>query len=461
MFNKTNNNEKFGQLNQNKGGFSSKLGFVLAASGSAVGLGNLWRFPYLTAQYGGGAFILCYVLLAIFFGLVMLMLEIGIGRKTGKSVIGAFPSLNKKFKWAGYLSIIAPLIIVPYYCMIGGWVVKYACSFVIGAEGVVGENIDSQLFFDTFKANSFESMVFFLIFAIITLVIVAFGVQKGIENMSKILMPALAILAVFLMIYVLCQENALQGLSFVFVPKLEDLNFRTILGALGQLFYSLSIGMCIMITYGSYMKKDANIKSSSVQIAVFDSAFALIASLIIIPAVFAFGGGEQGLEGNGPSLMFVQLTNVFNTIGPVIGALFFILVFFAAVTSSVSLVETIVAALCENGKIKRITACLIVFAVIFVLGTLSTLSNGVLSWVDIAEMKIWVAFDFLANNIIIPIVAILTCLFAGWFIDKTILPKEIGLEKNKWLNKYFNVVIKYVAPICILIILITGLLVEL
>ena len=454
----------FPGLNENKkSGFSSKIGFILAASGSAVGLGNLWRFPYLTAQYGGGAFILCYALLAVFFGIVLLMLEIGIGRKTGKSVIGAFPTLNQKFKWVGYLSIIAPLIIVPYYCVIGGWVVKYAWSFLIGAEGVVGSAVNSGEFFGSFVSNPFEPLIFFFIFAAVTVVIVAFGVQKGIENMSKVLMPALALIAVFLMIYVLCQENAVKGLEYVLVPNFKDLTFKTLLGALGQLFYSLSIGMCIMITYGSYMKKDANVKSSSIQIAGFDSAFALIASLIIIPAVFAFGGGEEGLKNSGPSLMFVQLTNVFNALpgGKIIGTLFFVLVFFAAVTSSVSLVETIVAALCENGKIKRVAACIIVFSIILVLGTLSSLSNGVLADFKIGGLAILDAFDFLANNIMIPVVAIVTCVFAGWFIDKTIIPKEICIDKTPWFNKYFNVIIKYVAPICILIILVTGLFIKL
>ena len=467
MFNKSSNNDNFGKsVQSNKGGFTSKLGFVLAASGSAVGLGNLWRFPYLTAQYGGGAFILCYVLLAIFFGLVMLMLEIGIGRNTGKSVIGAFPLLNKKFKWMGYLSILAPLIIVPYYCVIGGWVLKYAFAYISGSKGIISNDITpavTQEFFNAFVTNSWQPLVFFLIFAAVTILIVCLGVQKGIEKMSKILMPALAIIAVFLMIYVLCQKNAIKGLEFVLVPKFEDITFNTLLGAIGQLFYSLSIGMCIMITYGSYMKKDVNIKSSSLQIAIFDSAFAFVASLIIIPAVFAFGGGEAALKNQGTSLMFVQLTNVFNNLpgGQIIGMLFFILVFFAAVTSSVSLVETIVAALCENKKIKRLTACIIVFAIIIVLGTLSSLGNGTLSNIQIAGKSILDAFDFLANNIIIPVVAIATCLFAGWFIDKNIIPKEIGLEKNKWLNSYFNAVIKYVAPICILIILVTGLFIQL
>jgi len=461
MENKSNFNEGLCKVQQKKTGFSGKLGFVLAASGSAVGLGNLWRFPYLVAQYGGGAFILCYVLLAVFFGIVLLMLEIGIGRHTGKSVVGAFPALNKKFKWFGYLSIVAPLLIVPYYCVIGGWVVKYACSFIIGSEGLVGASSTemTSTFFKNFVSSDIAPLIFFLIFAFITILIVSFGVKDGIEKMSKILMPALAILAVFLMVYVLCQKNSSLGLEYVFVPKLEDLNFNTLLAALGQLFYSMSIGMCILITYGSYMKKDVSIKSSATQIAVFDSAFAFVASIIIITAVFAFGAGESALGEDGPALMFIQLTNVFNAIpaGRIIAIVFFVLVLFAAVTSSVSLVEAIVAVLTENGKIKRITACFIVFGVILVLGSLSSLGFGVLKDVKIFNMNILSTFDFLANNILIPIIAIITCVFAGWCIDKHIIPKEIGIDKNKTLNIYFNVIIRYVAPICIFVILVSGL----
>ncbi len=454
--------EKINEFTSEKrAGFSGKLGFILAASGSAVGLGNMWRFPYLAAQYGGGIFILCYVLLAIFFGLILMMVEIAIGRNTGKSVIGAFSSLNKKFKWFGYLCVIVPTLIVPYYCVIGGWVVDYTWSFIVGAEGLVGAGANTETYFLGFITSTWGPLVCFLIFAIVTLVIVAFGVKKGIEKMSKILMPALAILAVFLLLYVLFQDGAIEGVSYVFVPDFEKFSFKTVLGALGQLFYSLSIGMCIMITYGSYMKKSVSIKSSAVQITSFDSIFAIIASLIIIPAVFAFAPDPQGaLSNDGPKLMFIHIANVFNALpgGRIIGIVFFMLVFFAAITSSVSLVESIVAVLCEGGRMKRVTACIIVFSIIFVLGTLSSLGYGVLSGVTILGKDILDTFDMLANNVLLPIVAIITCVFAGWFIEKSILPKEIGIDKNKPLLVYYNVIVKYVAPIFILAILVTGLL---
>ena len=451
--------------NKKRGGFTGKIGFVLAAAGSAVGLGNLWRFPYLAAQYGGGIFVLCYILLAVFFGLTLLMLEIAIGRHTGKSVIGAFTNLNKKFKWFGFVCVIVPTIIVPYYCVIGGWVIKYAWSFLVGSEGLVAGAgaVDTELFFKSFISNPWQPLIFFLIFAALTIIIVAFGVQKGIEKMSKILMPTLAIIALFLMIYVICQPNALKGVGYFLIPDFTKFSFKTVLGALGQLFYSLSIGMCIMITYGSYMKKSVSIKSSSVQIAIFDSLFAIVAGLIIIPAVFAFSTNPNAvLESHGPFLMFVQVANIFNSIpaGRVIGIIFFVLVLFAAVTSSVSLVESIVAVLCEDGRMKRITACVIVFGAVLVLGTLSSLGYGVLSNVRILGNDILDTFDKLANNILMPIVAIITCVIAGWFIDKNIIPKEIGIDKSKKTTAYFNVIIRYVAPICILLILISGLVIK-
>lgn len=444
-----------------RGSFTGKLGFVLSAAGSAVGLGNLWRFPYLTAQYGGGVFVLSYILLAIFFGLTLLMLEIAIGRYTGKSVIGAFSKLSTKFKWFGYICVIVPILIVPYYCVIGGWVVKYGWSFLLGSNGLIGSGADTNAFFGAFISDTWQPLIFFLIFAVFTVLIVAFGVQKGIEKMSKILMPALAIMVVFLMVYVICQPSAGVGVAYTLLPNFADFKLETVLGALGQLFYSMSIGMCIMITYGSYMKKDVNITSSSAQIAICDSLFAIIASLIIIPAVYAFSANpETVLESSGPTLMFVHVANVFNSLpgGRIIGAIFFVLVLFAAITSSVSLVEAIVAVLCEDGRMKRITACFIVFGVVLVLGTLSSLGFGVLSNVQILGKGILDSFDILSNYVLLPIVAIVTCVIAGWFIDKNIIPKEIGLDKNKTLNLYFNVIIKYVAPICIFIILITGLL---
>ena len=447
-------------------GFTSKIGFVLAAAGSAVGLGNLWRFPYLAAKYGGGIFILCYIILAATVGITLLMLEIAIGRKTGKGVLGAFASLNKKFKWLGFICLAVPIIIVPYYCVIGGWVVKYIVAFFAGSAGLVegaGAAVDTSAYFNTFISDPWQPLIFFLIFAAATVLVVVFGVQKGIERISKVLMPLLAVISVGLMIYVLCQEGALEGVAYLFTPDFSKFSYETLLAALGQLFYSLSLAMGIMITYGSYMKKEVSIPKSSMQIAICDSAFAIVAATIIIPSIFAFSADPDGaLSASGPSLMFVQLPAVFNNLpgGRWIGAAFFILVFFAALTSSISLVEAIVAVLRENLHLKRWVACTVVLGIVIVLGTISSLGFGVLSGAQItlpsgSSYTILDMFDYLANSILMPIVAILTCILAGYFIDKNLIPDEIGLRR-KASRGYFRVMVRYIAPVCMAVILISG-----
>lgn len=456
-----------GQQEGKKRGFSSKIGFVLAAAGSAVGLGNLWRFPYLAAKYGGGFFILCYILLAITVGFTLLILEIAIGRKTGKGVIGAFATLNKKFKWFGFFCLAVPIIIVPYYSVIGGWVLKYLAAFTVGDMASFADSDSSAAYFSSFIGNSWQPLIYFLVFAVLTVLVVIFGVQKGIERVSKILMPILAILTVGLAIYAVCQPGALAGLKKLFVPDLSGYDakkiFSTLLAALGQLFYSMSLAMCIMITYGSYMKKSANIQTSARQISICDTLFAIFAATIIIPSIYSVaattGSDAAGMmESSGPSLMFVVLPQVFDGMvaGRFIGMLFFLLVFFAALTSSISLVEAIVAVLRENCHLKRWVSCLIVFGIMLVLGTLSSLGNGPLSNVLLLERAFLDFFDFISNSVMMPIVAIITCILVGYFMDRTLIMDEIGLKK-KLSRSYFSIMIRYIAPVCMLAILISGL----
>lgn len=442
-------------------GFSGKLGFVLAAAGSAVGLGNLWRFPYLAAQYGGGMFLLCYIALAVTFGFCLLVLEIAIGRKTGKGVIGAFASLNKKFKWFGFVSLIVPIIIVPYYSVIGGWVLKYLWAFLSGDMAAFASDTTSAQYFTDFTGNAWQPIVFFLIFAAATVLVVVFGVQKGIERVSKILMPLLAILAVFLTVYAMCQPGALAGVKKLFVPDFKDFRPQTLLAALGQLFYSMSLAMCIMITYGSYMKKSASIQKSGRQISICDTLFAIFAALIIIPSIYSVTGGGQAatdaMSESGPSLMFIVLPQVFNGMfgGRVIGVIFFVLVLFAALTSSISLVEAIVAVLRENCHLKRWVSCLIVLGIMLVLGCLSSLGFGPLSMIKIGGKGILDIFDYLSNSILMPIVAIITCIVAGYFSDTNSLMDEIGMRR-KGYRMYYKIMIRYIAPVCMAAILISG-----
>lgn len=447
-------------------GFSSKLGFVLAAAGSAVGLGNLWRFPYLAAKYGGGIFLLCYVALAVTFGFCLLILEIAIGRKTGKGCIGAIAALNKKFKWFGFIIIAVPIIIVPYYCVIGGWVIRYIFAFIAGDSMLLGEEATlatSEVFFDQFTASSWQPLVVFLIFAAATVAVVVGGVQKGIERVSKILMPLLAIIAVFLMIYVLCQEDAGEGVADLFIPDFGEFTPETLLAALGQLFYSMSLAMGIMITYGSYMKKDAKISGAARQISICDTLFAIVAAAIIIPSIYAYSPDPAtAMTKSGPSLMFVQLPAVFDNLpgGRAIGALFFILVFFAALTSSISLVETIVAVLRENCHLKRWLSCLIVFGVTIALGSLSSLGFGPLKFISIGDKTILDMCDYFSNSILMPLVAIGTCIIAGFFADSSSIMDEIDL-KSKGMRMYFMIMIRFIAPLCMAAILFSGIFMQL
>ena len=446
--------------------WSGKLAFVLAAAASAVGLGSMWRFPYLAAKYGGGTFLFVYLVFVFTIGIALLLLETALGRHTRQSAIGAFKAFGKKYAFIGIFTSAVPFIIVPYYCVIGGWVVKYIVAFLTGSAGLVeggGAAVDTSAYFNSFITDPWQPLIFFLIFAAATVLVVVFGVQNGIERISKVLMPLLAVISLFLMIYVLCQPGALEGLEFLFKPDFSKFGYETLLAALGQLFYSLSLAMGIMITYGSYMKKEVSVQKSSLQIAICDSAFAIVAATIIIPSIFAFSTDAQGaLNNSGPSLMFVQLPAVFNNLpgGQWIGAVFFVLVFFAALTSSISLVEAIVAVLRENLHLKRWVSCCIVFGIVIVLGVLSSLGFGVLSDIKIvmpsgSTYQLLDMFDYLSNSILMPIVAILTCILAGYFIDKNLIPDEIGL-KRRGGRVYFRVMVRYIAPVCMAIILISG-----
>ena len=315
--------------------FTNKLGFVLAAAGSAVGLGNLWRFPYLAAKYGGGIFLLVYLILAVTFGFALMITEIALGRKTHLSAIGAYKALDKRFGFLGGLACLVPFIITPYYCVIGGWVLKYLTVFV--TNQVSGAATDE--FFGNYISQPVAPVVFFLIYVVLGLVIVMLGVEGGIEKASRFMMPILVVMTIIIAAFSISQPGAMEGVKYYLLPDFSRFSATTVLAALGQLFYSMSLAMGIMITYGSYMKKEAHLEKSVRQIEIFDTGIAFMAGLMIIPAVFAFSGGSEEALGKGPSLMFITLPKVFESMkfGTLIGAIFFLLVLFAALTSSISL----------------------------------------------------------------------------------------------------------------------------
>lgn len=446
-------------MDKKRGSFSGGLGFVFAAAGSAVGLGNLWRFPYLAAQYGGGIFLLVYLILAVTFGFALLTAEIAIGRKTKLSPVLAYKKLNKKFSFLGYIATLVPIIIIPYYCVIGGWVTKYVTVY---AQGLVAP-VAKDGYFSDFIGHPVAPLVFFLIFMLLSIVVIMLGVKKGIEKLSKFLMPLLIVLTIGIAIYALTLPNAMEGVKYYLIPDFSKFSILTVAGAMSQLFYSMSIAMGIMVTYGSYTRDDVNLTKSVNRIEFFDTLVAFLAGLMIIPAVYIFSG-EEGLSSQGAGLMFMTLPKVFQQMpgGNIIALLFFVLVFFAAITSSISVMEAIVSSLMDKFHLKRIPSCLIVIGICLLLGIPSSLGNGLWANIKILGMDFLTFFDYISNSILMPIVAFCTCILVGWVIKPKALTDEVTKNGEKFgRKKLFNVMIKYVAPICLLFIFVTGILSQL
>jgi len=439
-------------LEEKRSSFSGKLGFVLAAAGSAVGLGNLWRFPYLAAQHGGGIFILVYIILALTFGFSLLLMEISIGRKTKQSSITAYKKLNKKFGFLGYIAALVPVLILPYYCVIGGWVLKYCCTYFTGQ----GIKAAEETYFGSFISGTSAPMIFFIIFLVLTLLVVLGGVQKGVELASKILMPVLLVIIVGISIYVFTIPGALEGVRYYLLPDFSNFSISTVCAAMGQLFFSMSIAMGIMVSYGSYVKDDISLIGCVNQIEIFDTAVALLSGFIIVPVVFVFSG-EAGLATGGAGLMFETLPVVFKDMpfGNVIGAVFFILVLFAALTSSISIMEAIVSMIMDRFKLKRWVTVLITTGITVVLGIPSALGYGLLGNINPLGMDFLTFFDYLSNSVMMPIVALLTCILVGWVCKTQVIEDEITKNGEKFSRRIiFRIMVKYVAPICLIAILV-------
>ncbi len=443
-------------MEQKRSSFTGKIGFVLAAAGSAVGLGNIWRFPYLAAKYGGGIFLLVYIILSLTFGFSLMVAEIALGRKTGLSAIGAFQRLNKKFSFIGYLGAVIPAIILPYYCVIGGWVIKYFAVFASGA----GKAAASDAYFGDFISGAIEPIGWFMLFLAATALIVLLGVEKGIEKVSKIMMPVLVALSLFIAVYVCFMPGAGEGIKYYLLPDFSRFSIMTVVAAMGQLFYSMSLSMGIMLTYGSYMKKNVSIENSVHQIEIFDTGIAFLAGMIIIPAVFAFSGGDPNMLNKGASLMFVTLPKVFDSMlgGQILGAVFFLLVLFAALTSSISLMETVVSIVCDKLHWQRRLTCLIVFAVTGLLGLMSVFGYSIWADFKLLGMQVLDFFDFISNSVLMPVTALFTCIFVGYVIKPSAVVDEVEITGKFRLKKLFGVMIKYIAPLCLLTIFVFAVL---
>lgn len=424
----------------------------MAAAGSAVGLGNLWRFPYLAAKYGGGIFLLIYIILAVTFGFALMITEISLGRKTRLSAVGAYETLDKRFGFLGYLACAVPFIIVPYYCVIGGWVLKYLTVFITGQV----QAATSDDYFTGFITQPAQPVVFFLIFMGATAVVVLLGVQGGIEKVSKILMPILIVLTLGVSIFSIMQPGAWEGVVYYLKPDFSKFSATTVLAAMGQLFYSMSLSMGIMITYGSYMKKDNHLEKSVRQIELFDTGIAFLAGMMIIPAVFVYSGGDADALGKGPSLMFVTLPKVFDNMsfGGAIGAVFFVLVLFAALTSSISLMETCVSMVRDKSGCGRKAACLGVTIFMIIVGIPVSLGFGIWDFIAPLGMSLLDFFDFISNSVLMPIVALLTCIFVGYVLKPKAIIGEVELNGPFKMKNFYTIMIKYITPVCLVAILI-------
>ena len=437
--------------------FSGKIGFVLAAAGASVGLGNIWRFPYLAAKYGGGIFLLVYIILALTFGYAMIMAETSLGRMTGKSPVGAYGAFGKS-KWrslGGWINAVIPILIVPYYSVIGGWVIKYLVEYLLGH----GQRLAADGYFSTFISSGVSTEVCFVIFALFTLTIIFAGVRNGIERVSKVMMPILVVLSLITAVYSVTRPGALAGVKYFLVPNVRDFSWMTVVSAMGQVFYSLSIAMGILITFGSYMKKDVSIEGSTRNVEIFDTAIAIMAGLMIIPAVFAFSGGSADNLKAGPSLMFITIPKVFASMGmgTVVGILFFLLVLFAAVTSSIALTESAVSTFEDEFGWGRRKSTVIIGIVMLALGSLSSLGYGPLAGVTILGMQFLDFFDFLTNSVMMPIAAIATCLLVSRVVGVDAIEQEVTLEGGTFRRKkIFCVMIRYICPIFAVIILLSS-----
>ena len=457
-------------MEQKRSNFSGSLGFVLAAAGSAVGLGNIWRFPYLAAKDGGGIFLLTYIILALTFGFALLTTEIAIGRKTAQSPITAYKIIHPKWSWIGLIACVVPMMILPYYSAIGGWILKYLAAYLTGGAPTAAE---ADGFFGGFITSPVEPIIWFVIFLAATTFVVYKGVNAGIERMSKVMMPILLVLIICIAVFSLTLSHTdaegvtrtgLQGLKVYLVPNFQGMTASKLLtvvtDAMGQLFYSISVAMGIMITYGSYVKKETNLTKSVNQIEIFDTAVAFLAGMMIIPAVYAFMGSE-GLNNSGPGLMFKALPKVFDAmggIGTVVGIAFFVMVFFAALTSSISIMEALVSSFMDKFHMNRKKATLTNALIALVVGIIVCMGYTAFyfeaSFGTVVAGQILDVLDYISNSVLMPVVAIATCILVGWVVKPKTIIDEVTRNGETFGRKgLYVVMVKYITPVMLAVLL--------
>jgi len=434
--------------------FGSKLGFILAASGSAVGLANLWRFPWLVGQYGGATFILVYLIFLVFLGYPLLLNEIVIGRKSQKNIVGAYKILSPKSPLYvfGLIAVLGMMLILSYYSAIAGWTLAYTVRSAIGTYSqMTSDEIGNA--FGSFISNPREVFFWQFIFLVLTAIVVSKGIKNGIEKISKILMPSLFIILLILMVRSLTLDGAMEGLTFYLKPDISKISLEMIIAAMGQSFFSLSVGIGAILIYGSYLDKDVDLPYSAGMIAIFDLLVSFIGGLVIIPAVFAFGLNPD----QGPGLTFITLPNVFNQMpfGQFFGSLFFLLLAFASFTTTINMMETFVAYFKDEWNITRKKAVWIIGVLVtFIMGIPSVLSFG--PWADFKiffGMDFFTAADYLVSNIVMPLGAVMMAVLSGfiWGSRNAIEEANLGAEKFK-IGRWWAISVKFIAPILVVII---------
>lgn len=441
--------------------FGSRFGALVAMAGSAVGLGNLWRFPYLVGENGGAAFIIIYILLCFLICLPIFISEFVIGRRSQKNAYAAFRDLSGGSAWrfVGIVTVIVPLVVLSYYSVIGGWSVEYFLkSLTFSFTGSASQSAVSTMFAD-FVSSTWAPLVGHTLFLLVTTLIVVIGIKNGIEKFSKVMMPILFFIVVGIAIYSVTLPGARAGLDYLFNPDFSKITGKACAAALGQAFFSLSLGFGTILTYASYVDKKENILTQSTATALSDITFALVSGVAIMPAVFAFGISPQ----SGPGLVFETLPYVFGQMpaGGIIAILFFIALLVAALTSSISMLEVAVAYLVEEKKFSRIWACVLLFVVCWVVGALCSLSFGPLSHIRINGGNLFDFFDDLSSNVLMTLGSLMTVLFVGWRLKKTDIYDEFTnggtLSTNARLFGILWVLIRYIAPVAIMFIFIYGL----
>lgn len=429
----------------NNGKWSSKFGFIMASAGSAIGLGNLWKFPYVASNSGGGLFLIVYVILALVIGVPVLLAELAVGRNGGKNAVDSCKVIDPKWGFAGGFGAVCSVLVLSFYSVVGGWVIKYfiSCTF---------SGIPDPGYFDAYSARSAEPILYQLVFILLCGAVVVMGISGGIEKASTVLLPVLLIFLVGIMIYIFTLPNASEGVKFFLLPDISgDISFSEILlSAMGQMFFSLSLGMGTLITYGSYLSKESRLVSSTFTIVILDTVIAVIAGLVMIPAVFSFGLAPDA----GPGMIFSTLPAVFSQVrgGRIIGAIMFLLILIAAVTSAISLIEVVASFFMDRLRIKRVYAVLLTAAITAVLGIPASLSFGMLSDMTVFGMNFFELISFAADNIIMPLGAIFICILVGrvWGVDNAADEISNGGNVRFRGKKLWGFILNYAAPAVII-----------